>query len=128
MLRFVSLSFFQFIDTNFESTKEDPYIGLHEKLATIRQWLKDQYIFYQVRSNLVQIINEKYVPMSLEDAKTVRFFLITIIVTIFRPIYDINMINNFAILGDTSITKNQSRREITIIKDNIITWPKKKKI
>ncbi|KAL2724361.1 myosin-2 heavy chain-like isoform X1 [Vespula squamosa] len=58
-------------DTNFELTKLDPYIGLHEKLATIRQWLKDQYIFYQVRSNLVQIINEKYVPMSLEEAKTV---------------------------------------------------------
>ncbi|XP_043676754.1 pre-mRNA-splicing factor CWC22 homolog isoform X1 [Vespula pensylvanica] len=58
-------------DTNFELTKIDPYVGLHEKLATIKQWLKDQYIFYQVRSNLVQIINEKYVPMSLEDAKTV---------------------------------------------------------
>ncbi|XP_046827350.1 putative uncharacterized protein DDB_G0291812 [Vespa crabro] len=58
-------------DRNFELTKEDPYNGFDEKLATIRQWLKDQYIFYQVRSNLVQIINEKYVPMSLEDAKTV---------------------------------------------------------
>ncbi|XP_035721109.1 spindle assembly checkpoint component MAD1-like [Vespa mandarinia] len=60
-------------DRNFELTKEDPYIGFDEKLATIRQWLKDQYIFYQVRSNLVQIINEKYVPMSLEDAKTATY-------------------------------------------------------
>ncbi|KAI4499412.1 hypothetical protein M0802_005308 [Mischocyttarus mexicanus] len=58
-------------DTSVESTKEDPYIEIYEKLATIRHWLKDQYNFYQVRSNLVQIINDKYVPMSLEDAKTV---------------------------------------------------------
>ncbi|KAK2576657.1 hypothetical protein KPH14_005319 [Odynerus spinipes] len=52
-------------------TKQNPYIELQDRLAMIRQWLKDQYIFYRLRSNLVEMINEKYVPMSLEDAKMV---------------------------------------------------------
>ncbi|XP_043505060.1 MATH and LRR domain-containing protein PFE0570w-like [Polistes fuscatus] len=70
-LEFPNIANYTRPDTSVELTKENPYIELYEKLATIRHWLKDQYNFYQVRSNLVQIINEKYVPMSLEDAKTV---------------------------------------------------------
>ncbi|XP_015184779.1 PREDICTED: MATH and LRR domain-containing protein PFE0570w-like isoform X2 [Polistes dominula] len=70
-LEFPNIANYTRPDTSVELTKENPYIELYEKLATIRHWLKDQYSFYQVRSNLIQIINEKYVPMSLEDAKTV---------------------------------------------------------
>ncbi|XP_043506978.1 hepatoma-derived growth factor-related protein 2-like [Frieseomelitta varia] len=59
-----------------ESSKfkaKDEIAELQERIVTIRQWLKDQYILYRDYSSLAQTVNSKYIPSSLEDAKrTIR--------------------------------------------------------
>lgn len=65
--------------TDVESSKfkaKDEIAELQEKIVTIRQWLKDQYILYRDYSSLAQTVNSKYIPASLEDAKRVYVLFI----------------------------------------------------
>ncbi|XP_076637129.1 uncharacterized protein LOC143349619 [Colletes latitarsis] len=58
-------------DVNVNSKHE--VAGLQERISTIKQWLKDQYVLYRDYSSLAQTMNAKYIPASLEDAKrTIR--------------------------------------------------------
>ena len=62
-----------------ESSKfkvKDEIAELQERIVTIRQWLKDQYILYRDYSSLAQTVNSKYIPSSLEDAKKVYVLFI----------------------------------------------------
>ncbi|KOX73390.1 hypothetical protein WN51_14436 [Melipona quadrifasciata] len=61
-----------FTKPDVESSKfkaKDEIAKLQERIVTIRQWLKDQYILYRDYSSLAQTVNSKYIPSSLEDAK-----------------------------------------------------------
>ncbi|XP_066600865.1 uro-adherence factor A-like isoform X2 [Prorops nasuta] len=47
----------------------DNYEIYRERVLSIRQWIKDQYIFYRSSSDMAQIINTKYIPATLKEAK-----------------------------------------------------------
>ncbi|XP_076167817.1 uncharacterized protein LOC143146940 [Ptiloglossa arizonensis] len=59
------------VDVNVKSKHE--VAAVQERILTIKQWLKDQYVLYRDYSSLAQTVNAKYIPASLEDAKrTIR--------------------------------------------------------
>ncbi|XP_015430411.1 PREDICTED: uncharacterized protein LOC107186953 [Dufourea novaeangliae] len=73
-LEFPKIAAFVKLDsTNVNLKPNDEVATIQERIVSIRQWLKDQYVLYRDYSSLAQTMNVKYIPASLEDAKrTIR--------------------------------------------------------
>ncbi|XP_076653086.1 uncharacterized protein LOC143359201 [Halictus rubicundus] len=73
-LEFPKIAAFEKPDPTSENLKSNNEMaGLQERISSIRQWMKDQYILYRDYSSLAKTVNAKYVPANLEDAKrTIR--------------------------------------------------------
>ncbi|XP_033327406.2 uncharacterized protein LOC117220989 [Megalopta genalis] len=73
-LEFPKIAAFEKPDpTDADLKSEDKIRGLQDRMALIKQWMKDQYTLYRDYSNIARTMNAKYVPASLEDAKrTIR--------------------------------------------------------